>query len=65
MLNYIFSHLNFKKIFQYILGILNFLLLIFGMWVWQEFRDDGIIRTLGLLMTVLSIYFYRKYLKNM
>jgi len=65
MLNYILSHLNFKKIFQYILGLLNFLLLLFGMWFWQEFRDDGIIRTLGLLMMVLSIYFYRKYLKKL
>jgi len=40
----------------------NFFVMIIGFWLWQEF-DEAFFRISGLLLIVLALFLYRRYLR--
>lgn len=50
-----------KKNLKYIVVSISFALMVFGLWFWQD-RAEPLIRVVGLMFMVISVYLYRKYL---
>lgn len=61
-MDYPYLFMLIKKNLKYIVAPISFGLMVFGLWFWQD-RAEPLIRVIGVMFMVISVYLYRKYLK--
>jgi hypothetical protein len=61
-MDYSYFFMLIRKNIKYIVAPISFCLMVLGIWFWQD-REQPLLRVVGLLFMVISVYLYRKYLK--